>query len=1318
MSSAKGRHSLAAGLSHNTLSVARPRRTTRHSLENYASSLPVDAVDMPVDPTDTHIYDILTANPDDPLVVRYAPGTKDIVGASPPRLIAYITSSDFLDYELLSDFFLTFRSYLSPAELAGYLVARLRWSVEGSHDSGRIVRVRTFVALRHWILNYFIDDFLPDFSLRIAFCSMVNTLHRDLRKRSDQGGHDAKIITELKKCWRRTCGLFWDDPDPFQSNDPDIDITPGGRLGTRDSREEHFALPEPLPEVPMIPHKSHRSLSSKDTGKPTVTTMATTSKSHHGPQQSVVSAALSNDDINFVPISPTSDGSLQVLSCSFPMRPVHRAEGGSAVRLYPHPAPTGHRRNVSTNSASRGGGGGGGGGGAGHKRSGSFSDALRDTRPPQSPGKAPVETEQYPITLPVPGSLVRGILVQPDSPYFEVDYSHAPKAPPLQTELTTASAPTSPQDKSPSLANPGVKRLLGSVRRALSTRPEHSHAGRLGVRNDVDYQGAPNKIQKLPTGGQRRVVKQTRPQIRMDVLLSKVQQSFNLAVLAETGGQERPVPSVDGYDDASAHQQRDTLREPHLPFTKNDTSRLNSNFTTGSRSIVIVDDTGSAELYLMSGALPVSHKDGVHEQHTLPMSAPATTKNFGHIAAQSHTRNFSLNEVLASSDGPPLPHLRHDFYQNPGAMVNSGTSSIASGTRTLTDRGASITSSRTADTAMLRRFASFQSGMSRNTADHTYTSSLAPSSQDDPFYLERPPARQLRRRPAADLRAVNHATDTDSLPRPRSAEAYPGHSSMAGPVDSDSSAIGQSMLPQSAYSNVKPLAPRKHKSLSLVDTHSSQPNLRPSFQAEVAKLAALPDDDEEDGGIESTLLKLEGRYEKRPTPTGSERHNSTNGFDDSQGQLDIAKLHEALIATPEVHAQDRSQTPQSAVTEVQSKPDMTRSMQSEDSYSSVPLLERGLSANTLPLNITKKVDHLTNEPLVPVLSSPRAFVNSPGSVGSSIEHVSKTESLLNVPRNGTIPVGIVAHHSFLLNDDQDLSDGGDSGELVDDDDEASQGVRSFYDDIDDDYLPHPLRHPSTPALLIESANMANELNGITSAHKSGEVSSAPATSTEFSGVLPFSPPLPPKGSQRSMQARPLAASGTAQPVTHLPFILAYDAEFLAQQFTIVEKDALDEIDWKELIELRWKHSSPPVYDWVEYLRSQEPRGVDIVIARFNLMTKWALSEIVLCENLEERVQCVIQYIRIAAYARRIRNYATMYQITLALVSSDCTRLKRTWAQVPASERSIMKELEALVQPVRNFYNLRLEMETAQSDGGCIPFIGEYLMVNLLASMPS
>jgi hypothetical protein len=175
----------------------------------------------------------------------------------------------------------------------------------------------------------------------------------------------------------------------------------------------------------------------------------------------------------------------------------------------------------------------------------------------------------------------------------------------------------------------------------------------------------------------------------------------------------------------------------------------------------------------------------------------------------------------------------------------------------------------------------------------------------------------------------------------------------------------------------------------------------------------------------------------------------------------------------------------------------------------------------------------------------------------------------------------------------------------------------------------------------------------------------------------------------------------------MPFILAYDAQVLAEQFTLVEKDALDEIDWRELIELRWSQASPAVLNWVDYLKSEDPRGVDLVIARFNLVVKWLLSEIVLTELHDERVRCIIQYIHIAEHCRRVRNFATMYQITIALLSAECARLKKTWEHVPIPEMQIFKELEKIVQPIRNFQNLRKEMETGAGDDGCIPFIGIY-----------
>lgn len=139
--------------------------------------------------------------------------------------------------------------------------------------------------------------------------------------------------------------------------------------------------------------------------------------------------------------------------------------------------------------------------------------------------------------------------------------------------------------------------------------------------------------------------------------------------------------------------------------------------------------------------------------------------------------------------------------------------------------------------------------------------------------------------------------------------------------------------------------------------------------------------------------------------------------------------------------------------------------------------------------------------------------------------------------------------------------------------------------------------------------------------------------------------------------------------------------------------------------MRWHHNSPSTLNWVDYLRTQEPTGIELVTARFNLMVKWVLSEVVLTQNVEERALTIIKYIHIAKYCRKQHNYATLFQLTIALTSIDISRLTKTWELVPAAEKKTLKELEALVTPIKNFHNLRQEMETTNSEEGCIPVIG-------------
>ncbi|KAF2101571.1 ras GEF [Rhizodiscina lignyota] len=188
-----------------------------------------------------------------------------------------------------------------------------------------------------------------------------------------------------------------------------------------------------------------------------------------------------------------------------------------------------------------------------------------------------------------------------------------------------------------------------------------------------------------------------------------------------------------------------------------------------------------------------------------------------------------------------------------------------------------------------------------------------------------------------------------------------------------------------------------------------------------------------------------------------------------------------------------------------------------------------------------------------------------------------------------------------------------------------------------------------------------------------------------------------------------------RPPKHSPFLNKFTPHQIAEAMTMIEQSALAQINWRELIDLSWSKSGlDKVRDWSFFVLPlsgsstwQPPKSVDIVIARFNVVLKWAVSEIVLTEDLAERRHTICQYVHIAAAARDLRNFATMYQITMALLSADISGLKETWQFVPAEEKEMLKELEKLVTPTKNFVTLRREQEGVVVDKGCIPFFGKY-----------
>lgn len=168
-------------------------------------------------------------------------------------LIVHLSSPiDTVDYMVISDFFLIYRNFVSPMELSDLLVMRYRWCVsEIDSESlerrkiGEIALVRTFVLLRHWILNYFVQTFLPDGNLRLRVIKFLNEPCESRPKIVKS------TMINLKKAWiicskRVWTNLSLNEP-AFKSQDNQwvtyeiVDYTRLDEVCKRDSRLSAYA---------------------------------------------------------------------------------------------------------------------------------------------------------------------------------------------------------------------------------------------------------------------------------------------------------------------------------------------------------------------------------------------------------------------------------------------------------------------------------------------------------------------------------------------------------------------------------------------------------------------------------------------------------------------------------------------------------------------------------------------------------------------------------------------------------------------------------------------------------------------------------------------------------------------------------------------------------------------------------------------------------------------------------------------------------------------------------------------------------------------
>ncbi|GJE92944.1 ras GEF domain-containing protein [Phanerochaete sordida] len=137
-----------------------------------------------------------------------------LVAATIERWIAQLTSE--LNYDELLIFFLTYRTYFSAYDLGHLLISRFHWALARPTSTRdemvrRIVRVRTFIAIRYWLLTFFNIDFVPNPDLRALFAGWLNDLRKDrvLAQHKDA----MSIVMKLRKVVRDCKNAYTESKD-------------------------------------------------------------------------------------------------------------------------------------------------------------------------------------------------------------------------------------------------------------------------------------------------------------------------------------------------------------------------------------------------------------------------------------------------------------------------------------------------------------------------------------------------------------------------------------------------------------------------------------------------------------------------------------------------------------------------------------------------------------------------------------------------------------------------------------------------------------------------------------------------------------------------------------------------------------------------------------------------------------------------------------------------------------------------------------------------------------------------------------------------
>jgi len=99
-------------------------------------------------------------------------------------------------------------------------------------------------------------------------------------------------------------------------------------------------------------------------------------------------------------------------------------------------------------------------------------------------------------------------------------------------------------------------------------------------------------------------------------------------------------------------------------------------------------------------------------------------------------------------------------------------------------------------------------------------------------------------------------------------------------------------------------------------------------------------------------------------------------------------------------------------------------------------------------------------------------------------------------------------------------------------------------------------------------------------------------------------------------------------------------------------------------------------------------GLTKLSERFNSVTAWIGTEIVMEPNIKQRRKLICHFIVVGVKLLALKNFAGLMALFIGLTQCSVSRMQFTWKGIPQNLLEKWSKLEALCSPIGNFKNLR------------------------------